>query len=209
MFNNLVSQAGQMNLNGVPNDMIQAFSGVACVLLGPVIQYLYNFLANRKIPFGPIARIAVAFLFCGGAMAYATGVQKLIYATEPCFEHPRACPASEGGEVPNDISVWVQVPVYFVLAFGEIFGFVTASEYAYSKAPQNMKTLVQAFVQLTACVGSALGMALSPVAKDPEVLVMYACLAGVMILSAVLFYWRFNKYDKIDEELNQMNFQET
>lgn len=208
MFNNLVSQAGQMDLRGVPNDMIQAFSGVACILLGPVIQYLYNFLAGRKIDFGPIARIAAAFLFCGGAMAYATGVQKLIYTTGPCYDRPRVCAASGNGERPNEIQVWVQIPVYFVLAVGEIFGFVTASEYAYSKAPQDMKTMVQAFVQLTACAGSALGMALSPVAKDPDVLVMYACLAGVMVLSAGLFYWKFGKYDKIDEELNQINFRD-
>ncbi|KAI4247378.1 MAG: hypothetical protein L6R42_009636, partial [Xanthoria sp. 1 TBL-2021] len=209
MFNNLVSQAGQMNLHGVPNDMIQAFSGVACILIGPVIQYLYSFLAKRRIAFGPIARIGVAFVFCGGAMAYAAGVQKLIYNTKPCYDRPRACPASEDGRLPNDINVWVQIPVYFVLAVGEIFGFVTASEYAYSKAPPDMKTIVQALVQLTACVGSALGMALSPVAKDPDVLVMYACIAGVMVLAAVLFYWRFEKYDKIDEEMNQMDFQET
>lgn len=51
-----------------------------------------------------------------------------------------------------------------------------------------MKTIVQAFLQLTACAGSALGMALSPVAKNPDVLVMYASLVGVMILSAALFY---------------------
>ena len=198
-----------MNLHGVPNDMIQAFSGVACVLIGPLIQYLYNFLASRRVPFGPIARIAVAFLFCGGAMAYATGVQKLIYGTRPCYDRPRACPVSENGKLPNDINVWVQVPVYFILAVGEIFGFVTASEYAYSKAPQDMKTIVQAFVQLTACAGSALGMALSPVSKDPDVLVMYACLAGVMVLSAALFYWRFGKYDKIDDKLNRLDFQGT
>ncbi|MCJ1265026.1 peptide transporter ptr2 [Lobaria immixta] len=208
MFNNLVSQAGQMNLHGVPNDMIQAFSGVACILIGPLIQHLYNFLASQKIPFRPIARIAVAFMFCGGTMAYATGVQKLIYVTEPCYDQPRACQASENGKLPNDINVWVQIPIYFILAVGEILGFVTASEYAYSKAPQDMKTMVQAFIQVTACAGSALGMALSPVAKDPDVLVMYACLAGVMTLSAALFYWRFRKYDKIDEELNQMDFQE-
>ncbi|KAL8980140.1 MAG: hypothetical protein Q9205_004699, partial [Flavoplaca limonia] len=208
MFNNLVSQAGQMNLHGVPNDMIQAFSGVACILIGPAIQYLFSFLAKRRIAFGPIARIAVAFFFCGGAMAYSAGVQKLIYNTKPCYNRPRVCPASKDGRLPNDINVWVQIPVYFILAVGEIFGFVTASEYAYSKAPPDMKTIVQALVQLTACVGSALGMALSPVAKDPEVLVMYSCIAGVMVLAAMLFYWRFKKYDKIDEELNQMNVEE-
>lgn len=140
-------------------------------------------------------------------MAYATGVQKLIYSARPCYDQPRACPASENDKIPNNVNVWVQVPVYFVLAVGEIFGFVTASEYAYSKAPQSMKTVVQAFIQLTACAGSALGMALSPVAKDPEVLVLYACLAGVMVLSAALFYWRFSKYDRIDEKMNQMNLE--
>ncbi|KAI4097054.1 MAG: hypothetical protein LQ339_006848 [Xanthoria mediterranea] len=209
MFNNLVSQAGQMNLHGVPNDMIQAFSGVACILLGPGIQSLYSFLARRRIAFGPIARIAVAFFFCGGAMAYAAGVQKLIYNTPPCYDRPRACPAADDddGRLPNDISVWVQVPVYFILAVAEILGFVTASEYAYSKAPRDMKTIVQALVQLTACVGSGLGMALSPVARDPDVLVMYASIAGVMVLAAVLFYWRFARYDEMDEELNRMNFE--
>ena len=208
MFNNLVSQAGQMDLHGIPNDMIQAFSGVACVLIGPCIQYIYNSLASRRIPFGPIARIATAFVFIGGAMAYASGLQKLIYDTEPCYNQPRACPSSQDGRLPNNINVWIQVPVYFVLAVGEILGFVTASEYAYSKAPQDMKTIVQAFVQLTACAGSAIGMALSPLAKDPDILFMYASLAGVMTLSAALFYWRFRKYDKIDEDLNQMDFQE-
>src|SRR5690606_31662238 len=97
MFNNLISQAGQMNLHGVPNDMIQAMSGVACVIFGPIIQGLYNFLAKRRIPFGPMARITVAFLLCGGAMAYASGLQQLIYNTGPCYDAPLKCPASDGG----------------------------------------------------------------------------------------------------------------
>jgi POT family proton-dependent oligopeptide transporter len=222
MFNNLVSQAGQMDLHGVPNDMIQAFSGVACVLMGPLIQQLYNTLAAHRIAFGPIARIAVAFLFCAAAMAYAAGTQALIYRSAPCYDRPRNCPAataaaaaspsSPGAEAsdaaPNAISVWVQVPVYFVLAAGEILGFVTASEYAYSKAPANMKTVVQAFAQLTAGGASALAMALSPLARDPQVLIMYASLAGVMVLATGLFWWRFAKYDRVDGELDQMRFED-
>ncbi|KAI1908922.1 peptide transporter ptr2 [Ophidiomyces ophidiicola] len=207
MYNNLVSQAGQMNLHGVPNDMIQAFSGVACIIFGPIIQAMYGVLAKHKIPFGPIARITAGFIFCGAGMAYAAGLQKLIYSTGPCYDRPFACPASENGRIPNNVNVWIQMPVYVFLAIGEIFGFVTAYEYAYSKAPRDMKTVVQSLTQLTACVASLLGMAISPAAKDPNMVILYSCLAGAMGLSSVLFYWKFRKYDKIDYELNKLDLE--
>ncbi|KAF3799835.1 putative peptide transporter ptr2 [Colletotrichum gloeosporioides] len=205
MFNNLISQAGQMQLHGVPNDMLQAMAGVACVVFGPIIQALYNFLAKRRISFGPMARIAVAFLICGGGMGYAAGLQKMIYSAGPCFDAPRACAASDGGRLPNEVNVWLQLPVYVALAIAEIFGLVTASEYAYSKAPKNMKSIVQAMVQLSACLGSLMAMALSPVSRDPHLVVVYAVIAGVMGACSVLFWWKFRKYDAVDRELNNVD----
>ncbi|KAI8157007.1 hypothetical protein K4K49_005986 [Colletotrichum sp. SAR 10_70] len=204
MFNNLISQAGQMQLHGVPNDMLQAMAGVACVVFGPIIQALYNFLAKRRVSFGPMARIAVAFLICGGGMGYAAGLQKMIYSAGPCFDAPRACAASDGGRLPNDVNVWLQLPVYVALAIAEIFGLVTASEYAYSKAPKNMKSIVQAMVQLSACLGSLMAMTLSPVSRDPHLVIVYAVIAGVMGACSALFWWKFQKYDAVDRELNDL-----
>ncbi|KAK3290960.1 oligopeptide transporter [Chaetomium fimeti] len=203
MYNNLISQAGQMNLHGVPNDMIQAMAGVACVIFGPVIQALYNLLARRRISFGPIARISTAFLICGGGMAYAAGLQRLIYNTGPCYDAPLACAASDGGRRPNDVNVWVQLPVYVALAIAEIFGLVTASEYSYEKAPRGMRSVVQAMVQLSAGVGALLGMAISPAARDPFLVAVYAALAGVMAVCSLLFWCFFRKYDKINDQLNR------
>ena len=197
-----------MDLHGVPNDMIQAFSGVACIIFGPIIQGLYEILAKRKIEFGPIARMTAAFIFCGAGMGYAAGLQRLIYSSGPCYDRPFSCPESEGGKIPNSVNVWAQMPVYIFLAIGEIFGFVTAFEYAYGKAPKDMKTVVQALTQLTACFASVLGMAISPAAKDPNMVIFYACLAGAMGLTAVLFWLRFRKYDEIDAELNQLDYKE-
>jgi POT family proton-dependent oligopeptide transporter len=204
MYNNLISQAGQMNLHGVPNDMIQAMAGVACVVFGPVIQGLYNALAKRRISFGPMARITTAFIVCGGGMAYASGLQKLIYSTGPCYDRPLACPASEGGRLPNDVNVWVQLPIYVALAIAEIFGLVTASEYSYQKAPRGMRSVVQAMMQLSACLGALLGMAISPAARDPHLVIVYAALAGVMGLCSVVFWLIFRKYDKINDQLNRL-----
>ncbi|KAF9880523.1 oligopeptide transporter [Colletotrichum karsti] len=205
MFNNLISQAGQMQLHGVPNDMLQAMAGVACVVFGPVIQVLYNFLAKRRISFRPMARITTAFLVCGGGMAYAAGLQQIIYNAGPCYETPRACAASNGGRLPNEVNVWAQLPVYVALAVAEIFGLVTASEYAYSKAPKDMRSIVQAMVQLSACLGSLMAMALSPAARDPNLVIVYASIAGAMAICSALFWWKFRKYDRLDRELNKLD----
>lgn len=68
-----------------------------------------------------------------------------------------------------------------------------------------MRSVVQALRQLTAGLGSAFGMALSPVAIDPKVLYMYVGLAAAMITSAPFFWAVFKKYDKVDEELNMLD----
>ncbi|KAH8692743.1 oligopeptide transporter [Talaromyces proteolyticus] len=195
--NNLITQAGQMRLDGVPNDTIKALNPVVCVLLGPVMQkLLYPTLRKLDIPFRPIARMAWAFITMSASMAFAAGIQKLIYTRGPCYEHPLACQASNGGSVPNDISVWVQTPVYFLLAFAEILGFTTLSEYSYSEAPKNMRTLVQALGQVSSGVGSALGMAVSPLSDDPKVMYLYTGLATVMAVCASIFWLVFRKYDR-------------
>lgn len=221
-----------MVLGGVPNDTIQTINGVACVspihprpklaipifashesksnthkiILVPVIQRIYPFLAKHKILFVPLARISVAFLTIAIAMAYAAMIQKLIYSRGPCYSSPLHCAASNNGKIPNHISVWVQVPIYFILAIAEILGFVSASEYTYAKAPTNMKSIFQALTQFTAAISSALGIAISVTAKGPSVLWMYVSLAVVMAVSAGLFWMKFWRYDKIDEELNELGF---
>lgn len=129
-------------------------------------------------------------------MAYAVGVQKLIYSKEPCYERPLDCPASAFGSISNNISVWVQVPVYILLALAEIPGYTTLSEYRYSEASKDMRSLVQALRQVTSGVGSALGMALSQVAKDPKILYLYIGLAATMAISAPVFWFAFKGYDK-------------
>lgn len=199
--NNFVSQAGQMKLGVIPNDTIQALNPIACVLLGPVIQQLlYPGLQKFGVAFGSISRMTWSFIAISSSMAYAAGLQKLIYTRGPCYESPRNCPDSNGGKIPNNLSVWVQTPSYFLLAFAEILGFTTLSEYSYSEAPKDMRSLVQALRQVTAAIGSALGMALSPVAVDPKVMYLYTGLAATMIAAAPAFWAAFGSYDKIDDE---------
>ncbi|ORX90763.1 POT family-domain-containing protein [Clohesyomyces aquaticus] len=204
MQNNLISQAGQMQFSGPPNDAVPAINQVACVVLGPVIQHgLYPFLIRRRIRFRSIARITVGFLFVALAMLYATIVQQVIYTAPPCYSHPNACPKVKHTyrlSVPNHVNVWIQGPVYVFVATGEIFAYVTALEYANDNSPTDMKAIVQAISLLIAGFGSLLAMAITPIARDPYLVIMYACLASAMTLATILFWWKFREYDKDDAE---------
>jgi POT family proton-dependent oligopeptide transporter len=190
MNNNLISQAGQMRLSHLPNDIIPTFAAIFCIVLAPVIQAATNFLARRGIVLSAALRITVSFGLCGVAIGYACLTQHLIYTAPPCFDRPGHCDSSTG---PNHISVFVQIPTYVIVAVAEVVGFVTASEYAYSHSPKEAKSIIQALSQLAAAMGSALGLATSPAAKDPYLVTYYASLAGVMVVSAGLFWWAFRK----------------
>lgn len=87
-----------------------------------------------------------------------------------------------------------------ILAVAEIFSFVTLSEYTYTKAPTDMKAMVQALGQLGAAAGSAIGIAITPLAHDPSLIWMYTGLAVAMFLVAFVFWVLFKKYNVIDRD---------
>ena len=137
--------------------------------------------------------MTVGFIIEAAAMAYVAGIQKLLYSRPPCYSHPRQCRASDGGKIPNDVHVLTQVPVYVLEGLGETFSNPAGYEYAYTKAPQSMKTVVQAAFQLSSAAGSALALALAPTYSDPKLLIMFSTLAGCMFLDACLFHVVFRK----------------
>jgi len=180
MQNNLISQNAQMETHGTPNDLIGAMNQVGCIVFAPLIQeILYPFLHRRRIYLRPVTRITIGFCFVASSMLYATLVQHFIY--------------SAGN---TKINVWIQAPLYFLLAIGEVFAMVTAMEYAYDHSPKDMKAVVQAVSLLIAGVGSAIAMALTPAARDPLMVIFYGSLTGAMILTTIIFYVIFRHYDR-------------
>ncbi|OCL07987.1 hypothetical protein AOQ84DRAFT_398180 [Glonium stellatum] len=196
-FSNLIAQAGQMVNSGVPNDTIKSTNPITGIILIPLIQQgLYSFLRRRHIRFGPISRIDVGFTLASASIVYATGLQQLIYNTGPCYSHPRTCAASENGQVPNQVSMFLQAPIYMLGGLADVFCIPTGTEYAYNQAPRSMKSVVRALWLATAGVGACFAMAFTPVAKDPHLIVMYACLAVVMGVTTVAFWVTFRENDK-------------
>jgi POT family proton-dependent oligopeptide transporter len=134
-------------------------------------------------------------------MVYTAIVQKIIYNAGPCYDHPLACAAAKGRSVPNHVSVFLQVPIYFGGALTEVLCLTTGTEYAYNRAPKNMKSLVQAIWLSMSGIGSILALALSPLSDDPRLVILYSLLAGLLGVATVALWLIFGYLDKEDTVL--------
>ncbi|KAI0909407.1 oligopeptide transporter [Ustulina deusta] len=205
--NNIISQAGQAEQHGLSNDTFQALNPIACIIIGPLLQnLLFPFLRRRKVSFGPILRMTVAFFFIAAGLAYGAGFQQLIYSRGPCYRYPLECAAATNTTTrrdaitmdeprPNEVNVWIQTPLHFLLATGEILGIVSLNEYTQHEAPISTKAMVRALQEIAAAAAAALGIGLGPVSKNPYLTILFATLAATMALSAVVFWLAFRKYD--------------
>ncbi|KAF1835036.1 peptide transporter-like protein PTR2 [Decorospora gaudefroyi] len=200
MMNNFISQAGQMELHGLPNDILPNIDPITIILLIPLMdRIIYPFIRTRlHLAFAPITRISLGFIMAALAMFYAGVLQSFIYAAPPCYSSPSNCVAgkiSEGKYKPNQVHVAWQAPAYVLVALSEILASITGLELAYAKAPEKMKSFIMSLFLLTSAGGSALGMLIAPLARDPYLQLLYFGLATVATGTGIVFYRMFRHVD--------------
>jgi len=204
---NFVSQAGQMQGHGIPNDLMQNFDPIAILFFAPILDRLvYPLLQKHHIKFRPIARISLGFVVASMSMLYAAVLQHFIYKAGPCYGTP-LCAASEidGVAHGNNIHIAIQTPAYMFIGISEIFASVTGLEYAYMKAPPSMKSFVQAMYLLTNAFGYAIGEAFVPLVGDPKIMYLFAGLCAGSFAVGVLFWVLYHHLDRIEDEVNTLD----
>ncbi|VUC29628.1 unnamed protein product [Clonostachys rosea] len=163
MWNNLISQAGQMALHGTPNDLLQNLDPIALCIFIPFLDLIvYPLLRKYKIKFDPVSRVFLGFMFASFSMVYACVVQYYIYKSPP-----------------KSIHVWIQAPSYILVAFSEAFVIITGLELAFTQAPKNLRSVISALFWITIAVAAAICIALGAVSQDPYLVWMYGSLAIV------------------------------
>ncbi|KAI8238857.1 Peptide transporter PTR2 [Colletotrichum sp. SAR 10_96] len=205
---NFVTQAGQMEGHGMPNDFMQNFDPISILVFTPILdKVVYPLLRKVGIELKPIMRITIGFWLGALCLAYAAIVQHLIYKAGPCYEAPGACPEglSNGASLPNHVHIAVQTPAYVFIGLSEIFISVTGLEYAYTKAPPNMKSFVQSIYLFTNAFGSAISEALVSVAADPKFLWMYTGVACFSFVIGFVFYFTFRHYDAEEDKMYDLD----
>ncbi|KAJ5112029.1 hypothetical protein N7532_000074 [Penicillium argentinense] len=150
----------------------------------------------------PLRRITAGFFVAGCSMIAATVTQHYIYKKGPCGKDANYCLEVRGEH--TDISVWVQALTYILGGISEIFASVTSLEYAFTKAPRNMRSLVQAVALFMNAISSAIGQALVGLSEDPLLEWNYGITAILAYVGCVGFWLTNYKLDAEEDRLNML-----
>lgn len=86
------------------------------------------------------------------------------------------CVDANGNAVTSSLNVWIQSGSYVLIAFSEILASITGLEYAFTKAPKNMKSLVMAMFLFASAISSAIGEALNRELQLLWALLLFNCM---------------------------------
>lgn len=187
-----------MQLHGVPNDVLSNLNPFALLIFIPLNDFfIYPALRKAGIRFTPIKKITAGFFVGCAAMIWATVVQYYIYQKSECGKH-----ASGEDCDPSPLNVWAQTGSYVLIALAEVFASITSLEYAFSKAPKSMRSMVQAVSLFMTAFAAALGQALVGLAADPLLIWNYGLVAILAFIAGVCFWLQFRDLDINEDDLN-------
>lgn len=200
MTGNLTTQASTLELHGVPNDIIQNLNPISIVIMIPLIDHgLYPLLRKCGIAFTPIKRMTVGFMIAALSMVASAVMQHYIYTMSPCGEYANGTDCD-----PAPINVWAQCLPYILIGMAEIFTNVTSYEYAFSKAPENMKSLVMSVNLFMSAISAAIGQAFTPMSGDPLLVWNYTTVAVIAFIGGTAFWFCFRHLDSDEDKWNML-----
>ncbi|KIN99379.1 hypothetical protein M404DRAFT_155176, partial [Pisolithus tinctorius Marx 270] len=104
----------------------------------------------------------------------------------------------------SPLNVWIQSGSYILVAISEILASITGLEYAFTKAPRNMRSLVMSMFLFTNAVAAAIGEAFVSLSTDPLLVWNYGSVAVICGISGVMFRILVRKLNSEEDRLNNM-----
>ncbi|KAJ6117743.1 hypothetical protein N7512_007468 [Penicillium capsulatum] len=176
---------------------------LSLIIFIPIFDHIvYPLLRRMGFNFTPLKRITAGFFAAGTSMIVAVVTQYYIYKLGPCGKNANFC-LEEKGQY-TDISVWIQAATYILGGISEILASVTSLEYAFTKAPRNMRSLVQAVALVMNAFSSAIGQAFVGLSEDPLLTWNYTVVAILAYIGGVGFWLTNYKLDREEDKLNML-----
>ena len=194
-----------MTTHGLPNDVLSNLDPFALIIFIPIFDlFLYPALRRAGIIFTPLKRITLGFYAGAAAMVWAAVVQHYVYKTNPCGYAAATCKDANGDPLVSPLNVWIQTGSYVLIAFSEILASITGLEYAFTKAPKNMRSLVMAMYLFMNALSSAVGEAFVSLSTDPLLVWNYGVMGVLAFVAGCIFWFQYRHLDAQEDELNNL-----
>lgn len=159
-------------------EQVQILNPLLLLMMIPVFDRLiYPFFSRRGIFLHPLKHKMVLGMILTLISFALSGALQIYVDTQPA----------------NTVSVFMMLPQFWVLSCAEILVSITGLEFAYSQAPQWMKSLVMAGWLLTTALGNALVAALTLINIGNRGMEFFLY-AALMALFTMIFYLMVKGY---------------
>ena len=194
-----------MVTNGLPNDVLSNLDPIALIIFIPLCDlFIYPALRRAGIRFTPLKRMTLGFYTGSAAMIWTTVVQHFIYKNNPCGYYVATCKDADGSPITSTLNVWIQTPSYVLIAFSEILASITGLEYAFTKAPKNMRSLVMSVYLFMSAISAAIGQAFVALSADPLLVWNYGVMAVLAFIAGTIFWFQYRSLDAAEDDLNAL-----
>jgi len=165
-------------------DQTQIFNPLFNIIIIPIMNKLvYPMFEKCKCPLKYLQRMFIGMLLTSASFVVA-GILQLKIANNPSQSN-----------IPEGISIFWQMPQYFLISLGEVLLSVSGLQFAYSESPTTTKSALAAIWYLTAGLGNILVVMVSrvtilphgedvPLENDAYNFFFYA---GLMFVFALIF----------------------
>jgi POT family proton-dependent oligopeptide transporter len=137
-----------MNIDWLPSQ-IQAFNPILILLYIPLFTLVIYPLIHRVFPLTPLRKIGIGFFLTAAAFAISMLIQQWI----------------DAGEKP---SIAWQLLAFLVITAAEVMVSIVGLEFAYTQAPQKMKSMVMALYLFAVFVGNMLTAGINDLIQIPS-----------------------------------------
>ncbi|KAF9459267.1 peptide transporter PTR2A [Collybia nuda] len=200
LSDNLPSQAMAVATHVVPLDIVSNLYPITLPIFIFIFDFLiYPRLRYLRINFSPLKKITTGFIAGCFALIWTAVVQHYIHSTNPC--QPRSATCRDI----SPLSVWIQTGSYILIASSDILAAITGLEYAFTKAPVNMRSSVMAVFIFTSAISAALGEAfINALGEDPLLVWNYGAMAVLVGVMSFTFWFAVRKLDAEEDALNDL-----
>jgi POT family proton-dependent oligopeptide transporter len=161
-------------------DQVPTVGPILILILIPIFnKFVYPGLAACRIRLRPLARMGVGMVFISAAFVVA-GLIELWMDESYLFV------------------AW-QLPQYFLLSCGEVLVSITGLEFAYSQAPESMKSVVMAGWLLTTAIGNIIVAVIAEGEIFGDQAIEFFFFAGLMMVFLVIFMLFVRTYQYVED----------